>query len=172
MSVQGLFVPPGHGKKLTAREHEITFKVTSEWSSICSSFEVVVPPGMDVGAHTHARTEELFYVVDGQLDVFAFEPVTRDDRWETWESSDGATPVRAGPGSILFVPPGCPHAFANRTTTPVKVFHYASPPAEHEAYFDELMELLSRGGEIDPAEVARLRAQYDTQQITPAHLPR
>ncbi|MGW2819289.1 cupin domain-containing protein [Streptomyces sp. NPDC001415] len=167
MSVDGLIVPPGQGKKLVTKAHEVTFKVTGEHSTTGSSFEVIVPPGFDVGAHTHTRSEELFYIVEGELDVLAFDPVTREGHWSDWESPVGAKPVRAGAGSVLFVPPGCPHAFANRTDTPVKMFFQASPPPDHEAYFDQLLEIFAAGGEIDASAVERLREKYDIQQITP-----
>lgn len=42
--------------------HEVVFKVTGAHSSFASSFEVLVPPGFDVGAHRHQHSEELFYV--------------------------------------------------------------------------------------------------------------
>lgn len=167
MSIDGLIIPPGQGKKLVTKAHEVTFKVTGAHSRAGSSFEVIVPPGFDVGAHSHTRSEELFYVVEGELDVFAFEPVTRDGHWADWESTAGGKPVRAGAGSVLFVPPGCPHAFANRTDTPVKMFFQAAPPPDHEAYFEQLLEILAVGGEIDTSAVQRLREKYDIRQITP-----
>lgn len=41
-----------------------------------SSFECVIGPGYDVGAHVHTRNEEVFFVLEGELDILAFEPVT------------------------------------------------------------------------------------------------
>ena len=70
-------------------------------------------------------------------------------------------------GSVLFVPPGCPHAFANRTNTPVKMFFQAAPPPDHEAYFEQLLKIFEAGGEIDTSAIQRLREKYDIQQITP-----
>ena len=70
-------MPPGHGRVVRTPAQQVTFKVTGTHSRSASSFEVVVPPGFDVGAHVHARSEELFYVLEGELDVLAFEPRVR-----------------------------------------------------------------------------------------------
>ncbi|MDG4863052.1 cupin domain-containing protein [Streptomyces sp. T-3] len=167
----GLLVPSGHGRTLRTPAQEVTFKVTGEHSRAASSFEVVVPPGFDVGAHVHTRSEELFYVLDGELDVLAFEPRVRtSDSWEHWESPSGRRTVRATPGTVIVVPPGCPHAFANRTGKPAKMFFQASPPPDHERYFEELLALLDSPpapGAVDHAAIAELRARYDIEQLTP-----
>ncbi|MEE1757465.1 cupin domain-containing protein [Streptomyces sp. SP18CS02] len=164
----GLLVPTGHGRTLRTPAQEVTFKVTGEHSRAASSFEVVVPPGFDVGAHVHTRSEELFYVLEGELDVLAFEPRVRSaDDWRHWESPAGRRSVRATPGTVIVVPPGCPHAFANRTDTPAKMFFQASPPPDHERYFEELLGILDAGGSPDHAAIAALRARYDIEQLTP-----
>ncbi|MFD7230140.1 cupin domain-containing protein [Streptomyces sp. NPDC059881] len=164
----GLLVPKGHGRTLRAAAQQVTFKVTGDMSRVSSSFEVVVPPGFDVGAHVHARSEELFYVLEGELDMLAFEPRVRTgDDWRHWESRSGRRSVHAGPGTVVVVPPGCPHAFANRTGEPARMFFQASPPPDHERYFEELIEILDAGGPPDHEAIAELRARYDIEQLTP-----
>jgi hypothetical protein len=66
----------------------------------------------------------------------------------------------------MFVPVGCPHAFSNPGATPAKVFLQVAPPG-HERYFQELGEILSRGGPPDREAIAELRRRYDTEQLTP-----
>ncbi|MEV3970775.1 cupin domain-containing protein [Streptomyces sp. NPDC050698] len=167
-ATDGLFVPPGHGRVMAAPAHHVTFKVTGAHSRTASTFEVVVPPGFDVGAHVHTRSEELFYVLEGELDVLAFEPRVRTpDHWQRWESRSGGRVVRATPGTVIAVPPGCPHAFANPTDEPAKMFFQASPPPDHERYFEELLEILGGGGPPDHAAIEELRARYDIEQLTP-----
>lgn len=152
---------------MVAPGQHVTFKVTGGRSAYASTFEVLVPPGFDVGAHVHAHSEELFYVIDGELDLFAFEPTQRTrQNWQAWESADGARVVRAGPGSLMHVPPGCPHAFSNPGRTPARVLFQASPPPDHERYFEELLEILA-GGQVDLEAVALLRMRYDIEQLTP-----
>ncbi len=56
----------------------MTLKVGAADSQRWSMFEVVnIPPGFDVGAHLHHHAEELFYVLEGEMDLLAFEPRDR-----------------------------------------------------------------------------------------------
>ncbi|MEU0244342.1 cupin domain-containing protein [Streptomyces sp. NPDC006235] len=167
-ATEGLLVPPGQGRVVAAPAQHVTFKVTGSHSRMASTFEVVVHPGFDVGAHVHTRSEELFYVLEGELDVLAFEPRVRTpDNWRPWESASGNRVVRATPGTVIVVPPGCPHAFTNPTDEPAKMFFQASPPPDHERYFEELLEILGHGGPPDHAAIEELRARYDIEQLTP-----
>ncbi len=161
----GFVLQPGGGRRLAAAG--MTLKVGSDHSARWSVFEAVVAPGFDVGAHLHQEAEELFYIVEGELDLFAFEPRSRAvGDWTTWESSTGATVVRGGPGSLMFVPPRCPHGFTNPGTEPVRML-FLFGPAGHEQYLEEMGELLSRGGPPDPAAIAEVRARWDIEQLTP-----
>jgi mannose-6-phosphate isomerase-like protein (cupin superfamily) len=166
--VNGLVVPPGQGRKLITKAQEVTFKVTAEHGAFASCFEVLVPPGFDVGAHSHVRAKEFFYVLDGELDVCAFEPVKRiEGGWQDWESPEGDRVVRAGAGSCMFVPAGCPHAFRNPTDKPVRMLFQSYPTPDHERYFEELVEIFSRGETVNADAVQELRDRYDINQITP-----
>ncbi|AXG81970.1 cupin domain-containing protein [Streptomyces paludis] len=163
-----LIIPAGAGRKLVTPAQQVTFKATGEMGSSISVFEVVVPPGFDVGAHVHTRSQEFFYVLEGELDLLCFEPAERTaDTWHHWESAKGDRVVRAGEGSCMFVPPGTPHAFRNATDQPVKMLFQSYPSPEHESYFEEIAEIWSRGTAVDPAAVAAMRRRYDVSQITP-----
>ena len=82
----------------------MTLKVGAEQSGRWSAFEAEVAPGFDVGAHRHAEAEEIFYLLEGELDLLAFEPrTTAPGDWTAWESAGGARVVRGGPGSLMFV---------------------------------------------------------------------
>jgi quercetin dioxygenase-like cupin family protein len=166
--VNGIVVPPGGGRTLITPAQEITFKVTGADGSSASVFEVVVPPGFDVGAHLHQHSEELFCVLEGELEIFAFEPehYTAAD-WTNWESATGDRPVRAAAGSVAFVPQGCPHAFANRTSAPARVLFTVVPSPHHEVYFEQLAEIFAAPGAPDPEAIERLRRDYDITQFAP-----
>lgn len=164
---EGLIIPAGQGKTFVAGGAEITFKVTAEQSKVASTFEIVVHPGYDVGAHIHGHQEELFYILEGELDLLAFEPLVRTEgNWRNWQSRTGARMFRGGPGSMMFVPPGCPHAFANSGTTSARMLFQAAPVG-HERYFEELLAILRGGGPPDQEVIAALRKRYDIEQITP-----
>jgi mannose-6-phosphate isomerase-like protein (cupin superfamily) len=166
--MNGLIVPPGQGRKLITKAQEVTFKVTGAHGSFASCFEVLVPPGFDVGAHSHDGSEEFFYVLEGELDVFAFEPIKRtEEGWQDWESPDGDRVVRAGAGSCMFVPAGCPHAFTNSTDKPARMLFQSCPPPDHERYFEELCEIFAHSPAVDSHAVQQLRDRYGLSQITP-----
>ena len=161
----GLVLPPGAGHRIQASG--MTLKVGAETSRTWSMFEAEVSPGFDVGAHRHREAEELFYILEGELDLLAFEPrVLIAGDWHTWESATGARAVRGGPGSVMIVPPGCPHAFGNPGSTPARMLFEVSPPG-HERYLEQLADLLSRPGPPDEAAIAELRSRHDIEQLTP-----
>jgi oxalate decarboxylase/phosphoglucose isomerase-like protein (cupin superfamily) len=157
----------GHGRVIAGGALRATLKVGKSDGALASTFEIVVPPGFDVGAHVHSAAEELFYVLEGELDLLAFEPETRSGGdWHEWMSDSGQRFLRGGAGSLMFVPPGCPHAFANSSDQPARMLFQAAPPG-HEDYLDELAALLrAANGRPDPAEVAELRRRYDIEQLT------
>jgi len=166
----------GHGKAEMAdvrgegrhriRGAGMTLKIGAEQSGRWSAFEAEVAPGFDVGAHRHAGAEEIFYLLEGELDLLAFEPrTTAPGDWTAWESAGGARVVRGGPGSLMFVPAGCPHAFTNPGTVPARMLFLVTP-AGHEQYLEGIAELLSRPGPPDQAAIIELRARYDIEQLT------
>ena len=89
-NAKGVMLAPGGGHRIKGGGIDATTKLTMGQSAYAATFEVMVPPGYDVGAHVHSEGEEMFYVVEGQLDVLAFEPVDRSvEDWREWESADG-----------------------------------------------------------------------------------
>jgi mannose-6-phosphate isomerase-like protein (cupin superfamily) len=166
----GFVLPRESGRRI--RGSGMLVKVGDDQSKHWSAFEVQVPPGFDVGAHLHRDAEELFYILEGELELLAFEPRVRTkENWRAWESKTGAKVVRGGEGSAMFVPSGCPHAFMNPGTALARMLFFVAPPG-HEHYQDEIGELLSHGGPPDPATISRLRARYDIEQLTPLNTGR
>jgi mannose-6-phosphate isomerase-like protein (cupin superfamily) len=159
----GLVLPPGGGQRIQGAG--MTLKVGADRSRNWSMFEAEVQPGFDVGAHRHREAEEVFYILDGELDLLAFEPREATGDWRTWRSASGAEVARGGPGSAMVVPPGCPHAFANPGSVPVRMLFLVAPPG-HEYYLEELAGLLSDGAPPDQAAIAALRARHDITQLT------
>lgn len=166
----GLVLPPAAGRAVPGAG--MTLKIGAEQSTAWSVFEAEVTPGFDVGAHLHQSAEELFYILDGELDLLAFEPVARTaGDWQSWQSAAGARVMRGGPGAAMFVPAGCPHAFANRGTVPARMLFLVSPPG-HEYYLDELAKQIAQGGPPDPQVIAEIRARHDIEQLTPLKVGR
>ncbi len=162
----GAMLPPGAGRLIAGGGLHATLKIPGG-RAVTSTFEIQVPAGYDVGAHVHTRGEELFYVLEGTLDLLAFEPQERTpDDWHDWVSGSGERYLRGEPGSLMFVPAGVPHAFANRSDRPAKMLFQAAPSG-HEDYFEELAALLrATGGRPAPEQVAEIRGRHDIQQLT------
>lgn len=158
---------PGEGRVIAGGALHATLKVPGGPAALMSTFEISVGPGYDVGAHVHTRGEEIFYVVRGTVDLLAFEPVDRSvGDWHDWVSADGRGYLRGGPGSLMHIPAGVPHAFANLSNESALLFFQSSPQG-HEHYFEELAALLREsGGHPDPAVVAEVRARHDIHQLT------
>jgi oxalate decarboxylase/phosphoglucose isomerase-like protein (cupin superfamily) len=166
----GVMLRASEGRLIAGGALEGTLKVGKSDTGLLSAFEIVVPSGFDVGAHKHREAQELFYVLDGELDLLAFEPRTQAaGDWHKWVSGSGRRYLRGGAGSLLFVPTGCPHAFANPTGKPARMLFLVAPSG-HEDYLEELARLLQASrGRPDPADVAELRRRYDIEQLTPLH---
>jgi mannose-6-phosphate isomerase-like protein (cupin superfamily) len=164
----GVMLASGAGRRIVGGGLDATLKVAGDHPALMSTFEMIIPAGYDVGAHVHAHGEEVFYVVEGELDVLAFDPVDRSvPDWYHWESASGQRYLHGGPGAFMFVPENVPHAFANRTTTPTKIFFQSSVPGGHENYFEELAALLRRSnGKPDQKDITDLRRRYDIEQLT------
>ena len=161
----GLVLAAGTGDPIGASG--MTLKLGEQQSAAWSLFEADVRPGFDVGAHLHGEAEELFYILSGELDLLAFEPRVRTaGDWQSWTSASGDKIVRGGPGSLMYVPAGTPHAFANPGSTPARMLFLVTP-AGHERYLQELADLLEGQGPPDPAAIAALRGRHDIEQITP-----
>jgi quercetin dioxygenase-like cupin family protein len=165
----GIMLLPGQGRRIAGGALDATVKSTMSTPALTSTFEMIIPPGYDVGAHVHTHGEEIFYIVEGELDLLAFEPLDRGQPdWHEWQSPSGQRCLRGGPGAFMFVPENTPHAFANTTGRPVKMFFQSSVPGGHENYFDELMAVLRRSdGRPDPGDIEQLRRRYGIEQLTP-----
>jgi oxalate decarboxylase/phosphoglucose isomerase-like protein (cupin superfamily) len=166
----GVMYLPGEGRRILGGSHlDATVKVTTGFPAPMSTFEMVIPAGYDVGAHLHEVGEEIFFVIEGELDMFAFEPVDRSvPDWHEWKSPAGEGVMHGGPGTFMFVPVNCPHAFGNPTDRPTKLFFQSSVPGGHENYFEELVALLRESdGRPDPEASAALRRHWHIEQLTP-----
>jgi uncharacterized RmlC-like cupin family protein len=101
--------------------------------------------------HIHHKTDEGFYVLEGE---FGFQV-------------DGAV-THATPGIHVLVPKGHPHTFWNSGPAPARCLIVLSPPG-FEAYFRELAPLLALVDSDEAAVEARrgLSAKYDIEVVGP-----
>ena len=148
MAGQPILLDVDGGRSVSLRGTEVVFKVESSIAGGASCVEFRAAPGFDTGLHVHESLEETFYVLDGEF-----------------EFRVGDETIRAAPGACVFVPPGVPHAFSNRSEIRARLLLTMSPPG-HDRYFDELAEILAVEGPPDSEAIAALRTRYDTRQLS------
>jgi mannose-6-phosphate isomerase-like protein (cupin superfamily) len=98
--------------------------------------------------HRHAAHDEGFYVVSGTA------------RFTVGEQSHDLTA-----GSLVMVPPGAPHTFANPGDE-VCVLLNTFTPDLYVQYFRDLRDMVAAGQPMDPDAVAGVMARYATEPST------
>ena len=152
-------VGPGEGRAVWVLGGQLlTYKVTVEQTGgAYSLFEGTVPPGGDAPPHIHHREDESFYVVDGEFEF----------------SRDGET-IKAGPGSLVYVPRGRLHAFENVGEGRGTLLLSQTPGGLHERFFEEVGEEATdptkppvAAGPPDLLALVAAAARYGTEMPTP-----
>jgi quercetin dioxygenase-like cupin family protein len=148
MSAKAVIRMPGEGKEVTLAGKPLVFLVTGRDTKHASMFDWTLPAGFSTGLHVHRVQEETFYVLEGEC------------QWQIGEQQ-----IRAEAGTYVFIPPGVPHNIANASDKPARMLMTVSPPG-HEHYFEELVKLVTRGGPPDAHAISKLRARFDTEQLS------
>ena len=137
--------------------------MTGDYPALTSTFEIVIGPGFDVGAHVHAIGEEIFWGGLSRSTVPSAIGIGGNRNRDRRSSP-------AGRARSCSCRPASRTPSSNSTGEPVKVFFQSSVPGGHENYFDELMAIMEASqGRPDADVVADLRARYDIEQITALH---
>ena len=97
--------------------------------------------------HRHAEHDEGFYVVSG-----------------TARFTVGATGYDAPAGTLVMVPPGVPHTFANPGDEPLVMVNTFTPD-RYVQYFRDLRDTLAAGQDLTPQTTLAVMSRYAT---TPA----
>lgn len=98
--------------------------------------------------HRHAQHDEGFYVVSGSA-RFTVGDQTYD----------------APAGTLVMVPPGAPHTFANVTDEPAVLLNTFTPDL-YVQYFRDLHAMVAAGQPMTPADIVRVMAGYATEPAT------
>lgn len=150
LPIQEIVLAPGEGNHLTMGNSEVTFKaVGSDTHGHLGVFENLIQPGGTApGPHIHRHMEEMFYVLEGEVEILV-----------------GHQKVQGQPGAFVLVPRGTPHAFANRGTKPAKLLIMFTPAGEREKYFEGLAELMKNGQKPDKEALLELMRQFDQEPV-------
>jgi len=111
--------------------------------------EFEVPPHAPTPPpHIHHAHEEVFYVLEGELEFLA-----------------GTETVRASAGTFVMVPIGNLHTFSNPTDRPAR-FLNTFTPSRYISYFEEMSKLLQAGVAPSSPQLTELMARYDTEVVS------
>lgn len=151
MTDEAIIIQADEGKTVSLRGTQVAYKAAGERPGGGPTFlEITIAPGFNTGDHVHSKIEEIFYVIEGEVQIRVGERL-----------------LRAQPGDFVLVPPGVPHGFGNPEGAPAKMVFLISPAAVHERYFEELADLLATPGVPDSQAIGALRQRYDTEQVSP-----
>jgi quercetin dioxygenase-like cupin family protein len=98
--------------------------------------------------HRHARHDEGFYIVSGTV------------RFTVGDRDHDATP-----GTLVMVPPGVPHTFANLTDQPAVMLSTFTPDL-YVQYFRDLQSMSADGRPLTPQAGIRVMSRYATEPVT------
>jgi quercetin dioxygenase-like cupin family protein len=104
-------ITSGQGETVWVLADRYTIKIGgADTSGAFACIEGLVPPGGGPPPHTHAREDESFYVLEGELTFFS--------EWGEFA---------AGPGAFMYLPRGRPHHFRNTGNTWARVLIVVAP---------------------------------------------
>src|SRR6266566_8921186 len=102
------------------------------------------PRALAAPMHRHSREDEYSFVLEGRVGADL-----------------GGEIVYGETGDLIFKPRGQWHTFWNAGDAPARILEIISP-AGFEKFFDTVTDLAARG-ELDPARMATLAAEYGTE---------
>jgi quercetin dioxygenase-like cupin family protein len=107
--------------------------------------EITLAPHTDgPPQHRHARHDEGFYVVSG-----------------TARFTVGERTYEAPAGTLVMIPPGAPHTFANPGDQPVVLLNSFTPDL-YVQYFRDLRDMIASGQELTPETTIETMSRYAT----------
>jgi mannose-6-phosphate isomerase-like protein (cupin superfamily) len=111
--------------------------------------EITIAPHTDGPLqHRHAQHDEGFYVVSG-----------------TARFTVGETSYDAPAGTLVMIPPGAPHTFANPTDEPTVLLNTFTPDL-YVQYFRDLHDMIAAGQPMTEEAVTATMARYATVPAT------
>ena len=136
---------PAAGSTLNVLGVTHIYKATAaETGGSFSLWEAVFPPGAGAPPHTHAREDEAFYVLSGEIVV---------------EFQGESEPHRVAPGGFFFGARGRRHAIRNVGDKPARVLILSAPSCGLDQIFAAL-DAASAAGMPEFAKLVAIAAQY------------
>jgi quercetin dioxygenase-like cupin family protein len=144
---------PAAGSTLDVLGVTHIYKATgAETAGSFSLWEDLVPPGAGAPPHTHAREDEAFYVLSGEIQV---------------EFEGAPAPQRVGPGGFFFAARHRRHGYRNVSDRPARVLVMCTPSCGLDRMFAELAAVTAAGS-VKFENVAAITAKYGVTIELPA----
>jgi quercetin dioxygenase-like cupin family protein len=139
---------PGTGRLQRVMGVTHTYRLEEQQTGgTLACIEVDVPPGAGVPPHTHYWEDELFYVLQGSVEI------TGDDL---------PRPTVLSQGGLFYSPKRRTHGFRNNTDQPLRLLVLMTPGGNMQRMFGALSALSARAkGNPKPEDVAALCAPFD-----------
>jgi len=149
IDAKGFVVPPGGGAILSTGpgRSEALKLLSGETGNSIMLFEETAPVGTDTTFHLHRDSDEVAYVLSGEI---------------TFKIGDEVTV--GGPGSCAFVPRGVPHAWKNTGAETGRVL-FLYTPAGAGGFFEELLG--RPAGSIVGTEANEIRRRHGWEIVGP-----
>jgi len=110
--------------------------------------DTTIPPAFKGPVpHRHTTMYDIFYVLDGTLELTV-----------------GSETRKLDAHAFALIPPGVVHTFSNPGSTPVR-FLNIHDPAGMEQYVKEVGKRMAAGQSPSPSEMAELASQYDFEPV-------
>jgi len=132
---------PGEGEHLVFGGTTIIVRASAEMTGGAFTMFEEAAPLLDTSRHVHRNEDELYYVVEGE---------------HVYQCGDQEFQV--GPGGLVFLPRGVPHAH-RRVVPQVGRLIFMTFPGGFEGFFQILAEA-SRAGDLGEAAYARASQEY------------
>jgi mannose-6-phosphate isomerase-like protein (cupin superfamily) len=140
-------VPPDGGE--AAMDGPIRLRILEDGSTTAHRLGVaeitIAPRTAGPPQHRHGRHDEGFYVIAG-----------------TGTFTVGEESHHARPGTLVMVPPGAPHTFANDSDEPVILLNTFTPDL-YVQYFRDLRDLIASGSPPTAGQIMAVMARYATE---------
>ncbi|MEU6387989.1 cupin domain-containing protein [Streptomyces sp. NPDC046939] len=143
-------VRPGDGEMLVlgATRMRILEDGSRTGHRLAIAESVLAPHAEGPPQHRHARHDEGFYILSG-----------------TVRFTVGDEDHDAGAGTLVMVPPGVPHTFANPADEPAVMLSTFTPDL-YVQYFRDLQDVLADGRPLTPRDNVEAMSRYATEPAT------
>ena len=152
MKPKGLVIQPGQGPVSERSEgRSVTLKLLSgETAESIMMFEETAPSGTATGYHLHHNSDEVAYVLSGEI---------------TFKIGDQVTV--GGPGTCAFMPRGVPHAWKSTGAETGRIL-FSYTPAEAGGWFEELQLSGRSSDNMDDHERAEFQRRHGWERLGPS----